>query len=431
MSACNDFHHTSEAQRRRFLAEGVTRRQVLLGGLGATLALYGAGSRSTAALLDGAATAAAASPSDPVLVTVFLPGGCDLLDALVPLHQEGRYADLRGGTRVVNAPKLGSTGLGIHPSLAEGTDGGVKALFERGEVAFLPGIDYASPDLSHFHSRHFWESGVITGKLATGWLGRWLDIAGLGDNPFQGVSLGYGLSPLLRSASAPAASLAGVAHADLSMWALDAQSRTAALEAYGALGAATGGRQGSGRAAVRRAMRLAMEVDRAASPIAAAQQSQAEPPPTLSSLLTGTGGTSGAALSRDLGAVVELLRAGVGMRVAVVTALAKFQADLAAAGLAERVVTLVWSEFGRRAKANRSAGTDHGAGGLAWIQGPRVRGGIATDYPDLGTVDRLGNLQVTVDFRRVYASLLEGWLGTDAAAVLPDAATVGRLQLIA
>jgi len=449
MSACNDFHHTSEAQRRRFLAEGVTRRQVLLGGLGATLALYGAGSRSTAALLDGAATAAAASPSDPVLVTVFLPGGCDLLDALVPLHQEGRYADLRGGTRVVNAPKLGSTGLGIHPSLAEGTDGGVKALFERGEVAFLPGIDYASPDLSHFHSRHFWESGVI------GWLGRWLDIAGLGDNPFQGVSLGYGLSPLLRSASAPAASLAGVAHADLSMWALDAQSRTAALEAYGALGAATGGRQGSGRAAVRRAMRLAMEVDRAASPIAAAQQSQAEPPPTLSSLLTGTGGTSGAALSRDLGAVVELLRAGVGMRVAVVTApgdfdthggqqgrlkaqltdvstaLAKFQADLAAAGLAERVVTLVWSEFGRRAKANRSAGTDHGAGGLAWIQGPRVRGGIATDYPDLGTVDRLGNLQVTVDFRRVYASLLEGWLGTDAAAVLPDAATVGRLQLIA
>lgn len=456
MSACNDFHHTSEAQRRRFLAEGLTRRQVLLGGLGAGLALYGAGNRSTASLLDGAATAAAASPDEPVLVTVFLPGGCDLLDALVPLHQEGRYADLRSGTRVVGAPALGRTGLGIHPSLAEGADGGVKGLFERGQVAFLPGIDYASPDLSHFHSRHFWESGVITGKLATGWLGRWLDVAGLGDNPFQGVSVGYGLSPLLRSAGAPVASLAGVMHADLPMWTQDADSRAAALEAFAAMASATNGKRGSGRAAVGRGIRLAMGADRTLAPVAAAQKAQGDPPPTLSSLLTGVGGSaSSTALSRDLDAVVELLRLGVGVRTAVVTApgdfdthdgqqgrlrtqlgdvskaVSKFQADLAASGLADRVVTLVWSEFGRRARANMSAGTDHGAGGLAWLQGPRVRGGIATDYPDLNTVDRLGNLQVTVDFRRVYASLLEGWLATDAAAVLPDAATVGRLQLIA
>jgi uncharacterized protein (DUF1501 family) len=260
---------------------------------------------------------------------------------------------------------------------------------------------------------------------------------------------------LLRSATAPVASLSAIPQADLPMWALDAPSRTAALEAFGAIAASTTGKRGSGRAAVAHAMRLAMDVDRTLAPIVAAQKTQAAPQPTLSSLITGEGGTQGTALSQNLDSVVDLLRSNVGMRAAVVNApgdfdthsgqhtrlqtqladvskaLAKFQADLAAAGLADRVVTLVWSEFGRRAKANRSGGTDHGAGGLAWVQGPRVRGGIATDYPDLGNVDRLGNLQVTVDFRRVYASLLEGWLGTDAAAVLPDAATVGRLQLIA
>jgi uncharacterized protein (DUF1501 family) len=110
--------------------------------------------------------------------------------------------------------------------------------------------------------------------------------------------------------------------------------------------------------------------------------------------------------------------------------LAAFQADLEARGVADRVLTFVWSEFGRRPRSNESAGTDHGAGGIAWVQGTRVRGGILSDVPDLGALDRDDNLAVTLDFRRVYASLLEGWMGTDAGEVLPDAATAGRLALV-
>jgi uncharacterized protein (DUF1501 family) len=110
--------------------------------------------------------------------------------------------------------------------------------------------------------------------------------------------------------------------------------------------------------------------------------------------------------------------------------LAAFQADLEARGVADRVLTLVWSEFGRRPKANESSGTDHGAGGIAWVQGTHAASGILTDYPSLTDFDRDDNLKVTVDFRKVYASLIEGWLGTDASEVIPNVGAFGRLALV-
>ena len=111
--------------------------------------------------------------------------------------------------------------------------------------------------------------------------------------------------------------------------------------------------------------------------------------------------------------------------------LAAFQADLEARGVADRVLTLVWSEFGRRPEANESAGTDHGAGGIAWVQGTRAaRRASSPTTRSLTDFDRDDNLKVTVDFRKVYASLIEGWLGTDAAEVIPNAGAYGRLSLV-
>ena len=109
--------------------------------------------------------------------------------------------------------------------------------------------------------------------------------------------------------------------------------------------------------------------------------------------------------------------------------LAAFQADLEARGVADRTLTFVWSEFGRRPEENDS-GTDHGAGGLAWVQGNRALAGVHSDYPDLNRLDREDNLQVTIDFRRVYSSLLEQHLGTQASAVIPRAGKFGRVQLV-
>ena len=111
--------------------------------------------------------------------------------------------------------------------------------------------------------------------------------------------------------------------------------------------------------------------------------------------------------------------------------LSAFQADLEARGVADRVLTLVWTEFGRRPQENSSGGTDHGAGGIAWVMGTRARGGLLSPYPDLNAFDGDDNLKVTTDFRAVYASLLEQWLGTGADEVLPDAGRVGRVALVA
>jgi uncharacterized protein (DUF1501 family) len=106
-----------------------------------------------------------------------------------------------------------------------------------------------------------------------------------------------------------------------------------------------------------------------------------------------------------------------------------WQADLTARGLSGRVMTLVWSEFGRRPEDNDSNGTDHGAGGLVLVVGDRANGGIRSEFPGLSRLDGDDNLLVSTEFRTVYATLLEGWLGVEAARVLPGR-TPGRLPLV-
>jgi uncharacterized protein (DUF1501 family) len=108
-----------------------------------------------------------------------------------------------------------------------------------------------------------------------------------------------------------------------------------------------------------------------------------------------------------------------------------FQRDLEARGLANRVLTLIWSEFGRRAEENGSDGTDHGAAGIGLLMGTRVRGNMIGEFPGLRNgLDDDGNLRATVDYRSVYCSVLEQWLGTDAAAVIPKARSFARVPLL-
>jgi uncharacterized protein (DUF1501 family) len=444
--ACDDFHATREATRRSFLDTGVTRRQVLARGAGAGLAIYAARAMSIADVFGAAETASAAAPEAPVLVSVFLPGGCDLLDSFVPLGQYGRYADLRPKLKQKDPAQLGGSGLGVHPSLAAGTNGGVKGLFEQGKIGLLPGIDYSNPDLSHFHSRHFWESGLVTQSAATGWLGRLLDHSGSADNPLQGISLSNTLSPLLRSAGAPVAAVSSPNSAQFwvpGMWGV---TQEMAMNAWAEMAARPAERPGE-RAATTSA-RLAKQV---ADRLAPYRHDDDKPNPLASPVAYPEDND----LAEKLSELAGLISQPLGIRVAAVEAdgefdthdsqpldltsslrdvseaLSAFQADLEARGLADRVLTFVWSEFGRRPQENESSGTDHGAGGVAWVQGTRVRSGVLSDYPDLGRLDRQDNLAVTVDFRRVYSSLLEQWMGTDASHVIPNSAGFGRLQLVA
>ncbi len=109
--------------------------------------------------------------------------------------------------------------------------------------------------------------------------------------------------------------------------------------------------------------------------------------------------------------------------------IAAFQADLEARGLADRVLTLVWSEFGRRPEENVS-GTDHGAGGCGFVIGSQVRGQMVGEFPGLAQLDDDDNLRATSDFRGLYCSIVEQWFGVDAGAVIPDAGAFGRAALI-
>lgn len=448
--ACDDFRSTSEATRSSYLAEGggVTRRQVIGRGLAAGLSIYAARAMSIGSVFDAAEAAYAQAPNAPILVSVFLPGGCDLLDTIVPLEQYGRYADLRPQIkRTQGVPKLGGSGLGMNSALTSGLNGGVKGLFDAGKIGLMPGIDYANPDLSHFHSRHFWETGLVTPKTATGWLGRLLDHTGSQDNPLQGVSMSGSLSPLLRSGSAPVAAVSSPGDAQFwipSVWGKAFDDAMIAWERISSRPTS-----GPGAAAATASAANAKKVADLLAPYRKDDEKGIDP---LAGPVPYPDDNDLAAKLRDL---AGLLAQPLGIRVAAVDAegdfdthdkqdedlakgltgvseaLAAFQADLEARGIADRVLTLVWSEFGRRPEQNESNGTDHGAGGLAWVQGTRAKSGILSDYPDLGKLDSESNLAVTLDFRRVYCSVLEQWMGADAASIIPGAGSFGRLQVTA
>lgn len=441
---CDDFRQTGARARERWLAPRLTRRQALAGALGGSLAIWADRAMPFARILEAAEAQAADAPGARVLVSVFLPGGCDLLDTLPPVGAYGQYADLRGGMKLEAPPALGGTGLGIHPALTEGIGGGVKGLFEAGKIGFLPGIDYANPDLSHFHSRHFWETGLISERAAPGWLGRWLDHHGSRDNSLQGLALASTLSPVLATAAAPVAALDSPSDVALDVWQIGGLQERQMLSAWERM--SDGRVRGAGPRAVHTAARLAKDVGDRLAPYAEHDEVDPLAPPVAYPEEDDFG--------RRLSRVAALVAQPLGVRVAAVQAsgefdthddqpgdlaeglrsvsqsLAAFQADLEARGVADRVLTLVWSEFGRRPQANESSGTDHGAGGIAWVQGTHAASGILTDYPSLTDLDRDDNLKVTVDFRKVYASLIEGWLGTDAAEVIPNAGAFGRLALV-
>ena len=111
-------------------------------------------------------------------------------------------------------------------------------------------------------------------------------------------------------------------------------------------------------------------------------------------------------------------------------AIAAFQSDLEARGIADRVLLHVWTEFGRRAQENGGLGTDHGAAGVGMLIGTRTTGAMVGEWPALTNLDANGNQKENVDFRGVYASLLEQWFDHDAASVIPDARRFARYPLI-
>jgi uncharacterized protein (DUF1501 family) len=419
---------------------GLSRRSFLAQGLGAMLAVYGTSKLGLAAFEEGIA-AAAVGPAQPVLVSVFLEGGADSLSVLSP-QGDPLYWKLRpklalsGGTVLAEDDRLH-----WHPAA-----GGIAQLYGEKKVSVLPAVGYTNADQSHFTSRHYWEVGATSTGLRTGWLGRYLDRVGTMNNPLQGLSLDNTLAPALATTRVPIASIDGPDQYDFWSNRVWGDVETRMLTAIGALGA-TGGDP-----ALAAAAGVTAQVDRLRNQLLPFQRVGDKPGFTSPVQYP----TSQDAFPRRLAGLAAMLAAGLPLRVVALTApghydthsnqagalsqglqvtadsLLAFQRDLEARGIADRVLVHVWSEFGRRAQENGNSGTDHGAAGVGFVIGSRVRGQMIGELPDLKTgLDHDGNVQASSDFRAVYASLLEQWLGVDAAAVIPDAGSFPRPALVA
>src|SRR5581483_8869972 len=204
---------------------GVNRRAFLRGGAIGFASIYSMTKLSWESVWDAAA-AQAAAPMQKSLVCIYLQGGNDGLNSIVPVasDQYSAYLAARGNiARVLGASSTGKVGTTVMPGtgsslafanpLVSGTGNngdtkGLDTLFGDGsggtgsDLAIFPATDYTPPDLSHFESRDYWFAGELE-MAQTGWLGRWLDAYGSTSNPLQAISLDTSLSKQIRSSQAP------------------------------------------------------------------------------------------------------------------------------------------------------------------------------------------------------------------------------------
>ena len=411
---------------------GLDRRQFMLRAGGMAMSVYGASKLGIGAFEEGIAHAAGA-PSNTVLVSVFLPGGADALSILAPTTDPIYQAKRPNLKLVVNNSHVFADDprLQWHPSAL-----GLKTLHEAGKVAVFPSIGYSHPDQSHFTSRHYWEVGALDANANVGWLGRFLDQEGTDDNPLQGLSLGNYLAPALAAERVPTASVNNPTAYDFWANGIGDPVSSVMYETFGKLGLPA-----TNDPDLRTARRAARQTDGVRRSMASLVGA------TVSSGVTYP--TSSDGFPTRLAAVAQMLSLGMPLRCVSIEAaggydthsdqaagftrdlkltvdtLVAFQADLEARGLADRVVIQVWSEFGRRVEQNGNSdsgsGTDHGAAGVAFLVGTKVRRQLVGEWSGLNTLDAGGNMLHTSDFRVMYAALVDQWLGGDAAAVIPGA----------
>jgi len=361
--------------------------------------------------------------NDRVLVVVQLGGGNDGLNTVIP------YADPAYGNA---RPKLGirpdkvlhlNDSVGLNPVLTQ-----LKALHDAGKVAIVQGVGYDNPTYSHFGALHVWEYADPQYRSTDGWLGKLLaspqfDAAG---HPLAGCALGEASTPTeMRATGSSVSVIESVAsyqiqggtgrqmaahalyqHTPGVYGALFDQSRSVAESGIAALQDTSSKYTPAVQYTSQRAV-YGSKNDLASSLQLTAQMIVTQPTVKVCHVVLGgfdTHQQEDTRLAPLLGNVDSAIGA--------------FVQDLEAHGVADRVVIMTWSEFGRRVAENGSGGTDHGAAAPMFVIGDPVKGGLYGEQPSLtDTVDG-GNLKFSTDFRSVYQTLIRDWLGGDSAAVL-------------
>jgi uncharacterized protein (DUF1501 family) len=406
-----------------------TRRTFIRNVSSAGVVSIGAGAP---AFLDRAALAgdrSAPRREGRILVLVQLEGGNDGLNTVIPIG-DPEYQKLRPGIGIAAAATLKlDDDHALHPAML-----GIKELFDDGALGVVQGVGYANPDRSHFRSMDIWNSARLSGELTRdGWLGRALDLGmsgGTGATPgaAPALAIGSGNLPLALVAAKTAVPMIrdidefkrhpGVGSERAQ------QRRRAALEEQIAQAAPAGSELEFLRAAASNSIATAKKlesltdsyhpsVDYPSSPLAAKLK-------TFAQLIAADFGTRIFFVS--LGGF-DTHSSQEGSHQALLAelsgAITAFHKDLAGHGLGDRVLLATYSEFDRRAKENGSLGTDHGTASQMFFSSSDGKGIIGA-HPSLSDLDEEGDLKYHTDFRCVYATLLDRWLGVPSADVLGE-----------
>jgi uncharacterized protein (DUF1501 family) len=397
----------------------LTRRKFLIrsGVVGGVALAAGGGAFTLAEILKTASWQD--KPADArTLVLVTLYGGNDGLATVIP-YADPAYHDARPELAYKPEEVLHlDDKLGLNPGMK-----GFAGLFRDKRLAIVRGVEYAKPDHSHFRSMDIWQTGSPERPVNTGWLGRWLDATG-GD-PRHAVSF----EPVLPVV------LAGANTAGAVVPTATGKGATTVKTAYTGFGKPSPGEPPL-QARAAHAYADLVEVDNMIHGLPAPSAAPSADP--TAPRATGTGGRD--ALGAQLDLVARCVEAGVATRVFSVslggfdlhaeekeaqqrqlaeldTAVTGFVHRMAGTERGRNVVVAVYSEFGRRVKANASQGTDHGTASDIFLLGAPVTGGFFGTQPSLTDLDN-GDLKVSLDFRDVYATLLREVLDTDPGKVL-------------
>jgi uncharacterized protein (DUF1501 family) len=371
----------------------------------------------------GRALAAAPVPGlpggdDRVLVVINMQGGNDGLNTVVP-HGMQQYYRYRPTLGIAPGDVLHiDAKVGLNPAMTS-----LKGMFDAGKVAIVQGAGYPKPDHSHFRSTEIWQTAAPDRFERTGWLGRYLDSAGLPKtNLFNAVALAQVMPEAFVSRTVDVPAIGAFRTYGL---ASDKQASTKAAFA-----------------ALVRDERLPFDspyLARVAEIEDHAQRGSEELPKLVAGYKTAVN-YPGTPLARSLALAAQMIGSKLGSRVIYVQhgsfdthaaqkptqdrllremsdALKAFYDDLAEHGNDTRTLTMTFSEFGRRVAENASRGTDHGEAGPMFVVGGGIRGGLFGEHPSLDQLDD-GDAVYTVDFRSVYATVLEKWLGRPSAPIL-------------
>ena len=361
---------------------------------------------------------------DPVLVVLQLSGGNDVLNTLVP-YSNPLYMDNRPNVRIPEDQVLPiNDQVGFNPNMAP-----FKRLYDEGKVAIIQGVGYPNPNRSHFRSMDIWHTCEPDKIANEGWLGLTLrDLDPNQDNVLTGVNFGRGVPRALVAPGIPVASVGNLETYGVLTSIEREEQRSDALDIFSRMYSPAAGRD----MVMEYFSQTGMDALSGADILATA--------PAQYTSSVEYGGSSVAQYMRN---IAQVHCAELGSRIIYTTApynsfdthatqmsahaklwsdvsqtVSDFYDDLKEHNASENVMLLVFTEFGRRVHDNGS-GTDHGSGGAAFVIGDAVKGGLYGEYPSL-EADKLleGDLHFNNDFRGLYATLVEDWLGLDSKPIV-------------